>query len=658
MSLCRPILLGLSLLLSGAEVADSPQDVARLREMLSDQQHPRNQSQAALVLVQSHAPAAEEIVRQGLRHTNAREAFFALTAALRLARDARYQDELLAALAGGQPDVRQAAAATLAELGDVQILRRLQALVEDPKAEWAVRQAAVFALGQSGRREAVVILLDQLSSEEEKLRQAASDALLDATGQTYGLDVARWRSWWELHKGTSNERWLEERLDYQTSRARRLQGELDRARSEIARLHQQLYSRLPAGDRLAHVRSLVDSEDGGVRLLAVNWCQELLPTADAVGQRTLAELLLRLSHDSAADIQRSAVLALGGSADPRVFERLLSLLQRGPAPARGAAAHAMAQQIKVAGRQGQVRQREVIPALQKALDDPSLEVVVEAAESLGTLGAPEAGPVLTVLLRHPSRSARQTAALALERVADVGVLDGLLQALDDPEATVRFSLVGALAHAAGDGHALTDIQRLRLLGRLEGVLLRDADPGVRSRAATVLAECGSASVLPILWQRLLANEDPRVQDKAWTAMIEIIIRSGNLELLQEWDRTLCDARQASRRIPLLTEAAARWQKREETKKSVTLVQETLVQAQLSQGKWLPVLPIVRELLAAAATDNETDRRLRWLLAIGQLALKEGNRQEAQRVVREAQPYLSKRTGLSVEFEKLDREAKP
>ena len=75
----------------------------------------------------------------------------------------------------------------------------------------------------------------------------------------------------------------------------------------------------------------------------------------------------------------------------------------------------------------------MIPALQKALDDPSLEVVVEAAESLGTLGAPEAGPVLTVLLRHPSRSARQTAALALERVADVGVLDGLLQALDDPE---------------------------------------------------------------------------------------------------------------------------------------------------------------------------------------------------------------------------------
>ncbi|TMQ32256.1 MAG: HEAT repeat domain-containing protein, partial [Planctomycetota bacterium] len=121
-------------------------------------------------------------------------------------------------------------------------------------------------------------------------------------------------------------------------------------------------------------------------------------------------------------------------------------------------------------------------------------------------------------------------ALALERVADVSVLDGLLQALDDPEATVRFSLVGALAHAAGDGHALTDIQRLRLLGRLEGVLLRDADPGVSSRAATVMAECGSASVLPILWQRLLANEDPRVQDKAWTAMIEIIIRSGNLEL--------------------------------------------------------------------------------------------------------------------------------
>src|SRR5262249_15831935 len=146
--------------------------------------------------------------------------------------------------------------------------------------------------------------------------------------------------------GASNERWLEERLDFQTSRSRRLQGELEQARTQIAKLHQQLYTRLPAGDRLAHVQSLADSEDAAVRLLAVNWCQELLPTADAVGGRTLAEVLLRFSHDGAADVQRQAVLALGRCKEQRALERLKALLQHGPVAVRGAAAHALAQQVK------------------------------------------------------------------------------------------------------------------------------------------------------------------------------------------------------------------------------------------------------------------------------------------------------------------------
>ena len=54
--------------------------------------------------------------------------------------------------------------------------------------------------------------------------------------------------------------------------------------------------------------------------------------------------------------------------------------------------------------------RQVVPLLQRALDDPALEVVVAAAEDLGTLGVPEAGPVLTGLLQHPSEPVRQTAA--------------------------------------------------------------------------------------------------------------------------------------------------------------------------------------------------------------------------------------------------------
>jgi HEAT repeat protein len=456
MPVSPPLLLIFAMLLLSADPAMHPAaDTAQLREMLYDRQQPRNQSQAALSLVESSSRDAEEVVRGGLRQTDSAEVFLALAAAIRLKRDSRFVDELLEALDRGQPSTRQTAALTLAELADAKVVRHLKALLDDAGTESAIRQAVVSALGRSGSRPAAQLLLDQLSSDDGRVREAAAQALGELTGQNYGLDIGRWRTWWETHKELANESWLEERLGYQSSRARRLEGELERAKNEIVRLHQQLYSRLPAGDRLGQVQALSEAEDAAVRALAVNWCLELLPTADAVGQRALADLLLRFSHDGTLEVQRAAVLGLGRIADRRAFERLRALAQHHLPAVRTAAARSLAQQVKRPGPELIARQRQVVSILQKALDDPALEVVIEAAESLGTLGVPEAGPVLTVLLRHPSQSVRQTAALALERVADPGIVDGLIEALDDPLPTVRFSLVGALGHAVGDGRTLS-----------------------------------------------------------------------------------------------------------------------------------------------------------------------------------------------------------
>ncbi|HZY84100.1 MAG TPA: HEAT repeat domain-containing protein, partial [Gemmataceae bacterium] len=235
-------------------------------------------------------------------------------------------------------------------------------------------------------------------------------------------------------------------------------------------------------------------------------------------------------------------------------------------------------------------------------------------------------------------------------------LDALLGALDDPSATVRFSLVGALAHAAGDGSALGAPQRERLVAKLEALLRRDADPGVRSRAATALGDCGAAANLAALWQGVLAAEDGRVQEKAWAAFVEVLARAGNLPLLQEWDRTLTGARQGPRRLQLLAEVAARWQKRPELKDGAARAQEALVQAQLDLGKWAAAGPVVRELLARPGTDAERERRLRWLLTVGEQALQEGNRPEAARAARAAEPFLSPGAKLSASFERLRKEA--
>src|SRR5262249_56809268 len=165
--------------------------------LLYDRQHARGTSQAALLLVPSTSPDAEDIVRQGLRQTDAVEVFLALAAAVHLSRDPRFRDEFLHALTSSQALVRQAAARALAETADARVVLRLQALVEDPKVDSAVRQAALWSLGHSGRKSAVLVLLDQLSNDDEALRQHAAAALEALTGLSYGTAVARSPSWWQ-----------------------------------------------------------------------------------------------------------------------------------------------------------------------------------------------------------------------------------------------------------------------------------------------------------------------------------------------------------------------------------------------------------------------------------------------------------------------------
>jgi HEAT repeat protein len=642
-------------------------DLTLLQEMLRDRQNPRGQSQAALLLLQDTSPEAEIIVRQVLQQTEDSEGFQAMALAVRLCLDSRFSDELVRALTSPRSLVRQTAAETLAVLPDPRLLAKLQTLLDDTHADVGSLQAAIWVLGRSGRKQAVRMLLELLENDNEALRRSSGEALAEISGQNYALDVTRWQAWWDRHKDLTPEHWLEHRLAYQAVHSRRLEGELERTRAQMLRLHQQLYARLPVGDRLGYIQSVADQEDAAVRLLAVNWILELLAAPgsgamspsmppDAARPQALSQLLLRLSQDGCSEVQRAAVLGLGRVNDSAAFERLHVLLQEGRPCIRAGAARSLALQARGSTPEAQQRQKVVVPALQKALDDPALEVVVEAAEALGTLGALEAGPVLTGLLQHPSGHVRQTAAQALERVADSSLVDGLLKGLGDPSVNVRFSLLGALTRAVGRGANLGPTQYSRLMNRLETLVLRDVDPGVRSRAATVLGEVGPPTVLPLLWQCVRASEDSRVQEKAWAAFVEVLVRAAKLPLLREWNKTLAVAQQKSRRLQLLTEVKARWQKTEETRPLAVGAQELLVEAQLESGRWSAAFSQLRELLTRPATAAEEQQRLKWLLRVGELALAEGNRAETLRVVAEAQPYLLASSDLAQEFDQLARKA--
>ncbi len=643
-----PILFCLSLLLP----ADPGLDYAQLRELLHDRQDPRGQSQAALMLVQSTAAEAERLVRQGLRHVENEEAFLALAAAVRVRQDSRFTGELVAALLANKPRLRQAVAESLAVLPSPDLLRRLEVIARDDKADVRVRQTALWAMGRTGRHAAAGALVGFVDAQED-LRRIAIPALMELTGLNYA-DGARWKAWWARNKDLTPEKWLDLRLNYQSSRAARLEGELLRARAQVLRLNQQLYGRLPVAERYTYLQVLREHEDPGVRALAVVFSTELLPSAPPAEMEGLSRGILRLTDDAHAEVQRAAVLALGRLRTADAFARLKELLTEGQTTVRIAAARALATQATGATAAARARQKQAVPLLQKALEDSSLEVVAEAAEALGSLGASEAGPVLTGLLRHTSESVRQTAAQALERTADASLAEGLLKGLDDASVTVRFSLVGAAGKALS-GECPADARK-RLLTRLESALKRDADAGVRGRAAAVLGECGGAEQLAPLWETVQAGEG-RVQEKAWEAMGEVLARSGSIKLLEMWGRELARLKQGPRRVEMWSRVFGRWDMRGDQKEAATAALEGLVEAHADEGKWAAALPLAQTLMTrrAEAAEAERTRALRLLLRIGQLALADGHRAEALRVVQDAKTYL---TGgpLAEEFEALKAKA--
>jgi len=180
---------------------------------------------------------------------------------------------------------------------------------------------------------------------------------------------------------------------------------------------------------------------------------------------------------------------------------------------------------------------------------------------------------------------------------------------------------------------------------------------VRSRAATVLGECGDPSVLSSLWQRVTAVEDSRVQEKAWAAFIDVLTRSGNFDLLKEWDGVLARAKQGARRVLLLSEAYERWQKRPGSEALAAPVAELLARAQVEQGNWTAAVPLLQSLLARPGTEAARERVLKVVLHAAKQALREGQKAAVRTLVAEARLYLPRDGKLAEEFDKMEKRSR-
>jgi hypothetical protein len=116
-------------------------------------------------------------------------------------------------------------------------------------------------------------------------------------------------------------------------------------------------------------------------------------------------------------------------------------------------------------------------ALRERLFTVDIGLVPDCARTLRALGDRESAAVASARLSDPLPATRKTAALALRELAEPSARGALCVALADTNASVRASVVDALARLPADDATLTAVAEL----------LHDADPVVRAAAVDALA---------------------------------------------------------------------------------------------------------------------------------------------------------------------------
>jgi HEAT repeat protein len=166
--------------------------------------------------------------------------------------------------------------------------------------------------------------------------------------------------------------------------------------------------------------------------------------------------------------------------------------------------------------------REALPLLVKALDDPDDQNRIYMLWALGTLGDPSARGALEKALADPDPGLRKTAAFALGELGDKAAVQPLIPKLDDAVADVRWNAALALARlgsAAGAPVLETMIDR-KLLAEVPDITREQQEEAMVS-ALQALAVVGGPEELPAIDR--LAQSDPslKVRQAAMEAQKEL-----------------------------------------------------------------------------------------------------------------------------------------
>jgi HEAT repeat protein len=355
------------------------------------------------------------------------------------------------------------------------------------------------ALAKTRSREAVEPLISLLDSDNNDLRIAAHNALVEITKQSNGKAKPFWQEWWNRNKVKTREQWLEDIVDKLEEGFKKLKAENSQLRDEIVEKTIKILKTRKGKDDIRQLTDALKSEYQAVRIFAAG---ELANHKDP----EVVKIFVDLISDDDPEIRVLAVNVLGDIGGVSELKNIISALQDKEISVRESAARAL-------GKQGK---KEVTYDLLSALSDPANIVVCAAAEALGELRVEEAVEPLINLFSNKDPKIKESAIVALGKFQDNRAIDPLINSLKDEEERIRWYAADTLGK----------IRAKKAVAHLIN-LLSDESARVRESAATALGQIGNESAVePLI--KLLKDRDNRVAEKAADMLLSIECESFEL----------------------------------------------------------------------------------------------------------------------------------
>ena len=430
---------------------------------------------AAVALLSMEVPRAVRTVLGAIEGPGEADVRISVIEAARFSRDKRCFPALLAAVQDPSAEVRAAAAGALARFTRPAEVEAMSQLLQGEDATAQLRELLFRAFGEGLVWQAVPLLLEGLSSEQEEVRQAAWQALKAMSDRDFPLEPGRWQQWWEANRYKSREQVLEEKL-----RSRRAELQAANAALEDVRLEfEEMLVLVKHGEakRLEVLLKALGSQHVRVRELAAFQLSQLPP--DEVGSMSLSD--------------EETYWALSGALEDESVEvrvGVVKLVVRADGSYRG-------------------------DLLRKALEDTSAAVLVPAVDAVEmSMNGLVRRRLEELLAGSGSSAVREAAAKALGKLGDSQAIQSLIEALDDEEENVRWFAV----------ESLRKLQAVEAVPRLSDLLAEDSSARVREITASTLGQLGQPTAVLAL-KAALGDQNDRVRQKVVSALQSLAVGS-------------------------------------------------------------------------------------------------------------------------------------